>query len=186
MGVGATTMGATPLILVTGGAQAAAGVSAGAGCLGSSNRANLAVGRAVKLVLHHVGGATLGGTESTTMGSPGKVAACVGERDDIIKDGWGPFTDGPAVTVCPLTGTSQVVDFDLQDPHEVMRQVALQLTHCCWSARFPLCSSATVLVSPEHYATLKKAYVRRADIPQTIRGGAAVGCSADESRRRRG
>mmetsp|Transcript_25073 Transcript_25073/g.75273 ORF Transcript_25073/g.75273 Transcript_25073/m.75273 type:complete len:452 (-) Transcript_25073:349-1704(-) len=161
MGAGATTMGCTPLVLVSGGAQEASGVASGAGCLGSGNRANAAVGRALKLVLHHVGGSKLGGTESTCIGTPAKICACVGERGDVVREGWGPLTPTPSVTVCPLTGLSMVADFDLTDGVAIMHQIAQQLTHACWSARFPLCSSAVVLVSPEHYATLRAVYPTR-------------------------
>lgn len=60
-GVSATTMGATPCTIVSGPIRAAAGINSGLGVLGSGNRANAVVGRAVKLVLQNVGGARLGG-----------------------------------------------------------------------------------------------------------------------------
>ena len=162
-GTGATTMGCAPLILASGGAARAAGVNCGRACLGSGTRANACVGRALKLVLHHVGGASVGGTESTTIGTPAKFSACVGERDDVVAGGWGPYGGcaAPTCTLFPVTGMAQVVDFDTTDPKEVAKNIALTLAHACWGARFPFCSSALVLVSPEHYKTLRTEYATR-------------------------
>ena len=162
-GTGATTMGCAPLILASGGAARAAGVNCGRACLGSGTRANACVGRALKLVLHHVGGASVGGTESTTIGTPAKFSACVGERDDVVAGGWGPYggRGAPTCTLFPVTGMAQVVDFDTTDPKEVAKNIALTLAHACWGARFPFCSSALVLVSPEHYKTLQTEYATR-------------------------
>ena len=158
-GAGATTMGCTPLVVLSGGAQMTAGVSGGGGCFGSGHRGNATLGRALKLVLHHVGGARLGGTECTTIGTPAKISACVGER--ASRGGWAPYTAAPAATVHPCTSATLVTDFDQTDPEDVMQSIGLALAHGCWGARFPLCSSALVLVSPEHETTLRKKYATR-------------------------
>ena len=169
-GTGATTMGCAPLILASGGAARAAGVNCGRACLGSGTRANACVGRALKLVLHHVGGASVGGTESTTIGTPAKFSACVGERDDVVAGGWGPYggRGAPTCTLFPVTGMAQVVDFDTTDPKEVAKNIALTLAHACWGARFPFCSSALVLVSPEHYKTLQTEYATRQSFQRAL------------------
>ncbi|KAH8055711.1 hypothetical protein JL722_8057 [Aureococcus anophagefferens] len=129
----------------------------------AGTRANACVGRALKLVLHHVGGASVGGTESTTIGTPAKYSACVGERDDVVAGGWGPYggRGAPTCTLFPVTGMAQVVDFDTTDPKEVAKNIAVTRAHACWGARFPFCSSALVLVSPEHYKTLQTEYATR-------------------------
>ncbi len=88
-GVGATTMGATPCVIVNGPARLAAGLNGGLGALGSGQRGNPAVGRAVKLLLQHVGCAKLGGTESTTIGSPLKLAMCLAENEECLVSGTG-------------------------------------------------------------------------------------------------
>ena len=40
------------------------------------------IGRAIKLVLQNVGGAKLGGTESTTLGTPMKFGLCIAEWEE--------------------------------------------------------------------------------------------------------
>ena len=168
-GAGATTMGCTPVVVVSGGGAAAAGVDCGRGCFGSGHRANATIGRALKLVLHHVGGASIRGTEATTIGTPAKVGACVGERDDVVAGGWGAYGgEAPTASVFPVTSMTQVVDFDTVDAEAIAKNVGHTLAHGCWGARFPMCSSALVLVSPEHYATLKTTYPTRAAFAEAL------------------
>ena len=92
-GIHATTMGVTPALVVGGRARLDAGLSSQHGALGSAgaaNRGNAATGRAVKLALQNVGGALLGGTESTTLGSPSKFSLCVAEWEERA-DKWEPL-----------------------------------------------------------------------------------------------
>ena len=72
-GVSATTMGATPLMLINGPIRDRIGMNSKLGALGTGNRANAAIGRAVRLVLRNVGGGKPGGTERSTLGSPSQV-----------------------------------------------------------------------------------------------------------------
>lgn len=122
-GVSATTMGATPCVLVNGPARLDAGLNAGLGALGSGTRANASVGRALKLILQNVGGAQLGGTESTTLGTPMKFTLCVAECEEELSSGWEPFhcsrgfnRGDSAVTVLAVTsGPHQLVDFSTRE-----------------------------------------------------------------------
>ncbi|CAE8650592.1 unnamed protein product, partial [Polarella glacialis] len=77
-GVNATTMGATPVVVVNGPCRIAAGVNFKHAPCGSGSRST-SIGRALKLLLQNVGRAKLGGTESTTIGSPMKFGMCFGE-----------------------------------------------------------------------------------------------------------
>ena len=80
-GVHATTMGATPAVIVHGPARHEAGLAIEHGALGSSGtRANTTIGRALKLVLQNCGGARLAKTESTTLGSPSKLSLSNAQR----------------------------------------------------------------------------------------------------------
>ncbi|KAK7241964.1 Glycosyl hydrolase family 7 [Aureococcus anophagefferens] len=119
-GTGATTMAARAHTPPSASARARRGVNCGRACLGSGTRANACVGRALKLVLHHVGGASVGGTESTTAIARPPNIRVVGERDDVVAGGWGPYggRGAPTCTLFPVTGMAQVVDFDTTDPKE--------------------------------------------------------------------
>ena len=167
-GGGATTMGCTPLVIVSGRARRAAGINCGAGTLGSGTRGNACVGRAVKLCLAHIGGAKLGGTESTTIGTPGKYVACFGENEEaLVGTSWAASTKA-SVTVAPATGFAQVVDFDTTDGAMVKEAIAKTLTHCCWGARFPMASSAVVVLSPEHFKTVSQCYETKATFQHAL------------------
>merc|ERR1711991_435213 len=60
-GVHATTMGATPMIIVNGEIIERAKLNFKHGALGSGSRSNACVGRCIKLILQNVGKAKLGG-----------------------------------------------------------------------------------------------------------------------------
>ena len=97
----ATTTGAPAVAVLVHGPGTA--LTSGAGGLGTGNRANACVGRAVSLALAGIGGATAGLTDMATIGSPAKYTCCTAE------DGAGPLpslavrrglaADRPAVTV---------------------------------------------------------------------------------------
>lgn len=134
----ATTMGATPCVLVSGPAAAAAGVNSDMGCLGSGHRANATIGRALKVVLYNIGGARLGGSESSTMGSPMKYTFCFAENEEALSSlgPWQPYrfdqqqqqsaasaasfgAEDSVATVLPATGFSHIVDFQCREPDQV-------------------------------------------------------------------
>ena len=125
-GVHATTMGATPVLIVSGPVQAEAGLNSSHGALGSGTRGNAVIGRALKLILQNVGGAKLGGTESTTLGTPMKFGTmCVAEAEEVAAaHGWLPYhvasrgynAGDSCVTVLACTsGPHQLVDFATRD-----------------------------------------------------------------------
>ena len=58
--------------------------------LSSGRRANACIGRAVKLIMQNVGGAKLGMTESTTLGTPMKYSMCFAEWEERAT-AWEPY-----------------------------------------------------------------------------------------------
>ena len=163
-GVHATTMGATPAMIVSGPARVDAGLNSAHGALGSGSRANACIGRALKLVLQNVGGAKLGGTESTTIGSPSKFSLCVAEAEEVLLDGWLPYhassrsfnAGDSAVTVLACTtGPTQLVDFATREALPLLRYLGSHLA-VSYAAHLPLVNEALLVVSPEHMATLHR------------------------------
>jgi hypothetical protein len=88
-GVGATTMGAAPAMIVNGPVRNRIGMNAGLGALGAGNRANATIGRAIRLVLRNVGGARTGGTERSTLASPAKFTLTFAEWEE--RSPWNPY-----------------------------------------------------------------------------------------------
>mmetsp|Transcript_92763 Transcript_92763/g.203108 ORF Transcript_92763/g.203108 Transcript_92763/m.203108 type:complete len:513 (+) Transcript_92763:162-1700(+) len=161
-GVHATTMGATPVVVVNGPCRDVAKVNYKHAPCGAGNRST-SIGRALKLVLQNVGRAKLAGTESTTIGTPMKFGMCFGEHEEHAKL-WEPLSTTnsdlqrgeDAVTVCPASsGPVQFADLDAT-PEQLVDRLAQ--TVCTGYARhMPFVNQSLVIVSPEHYNTLLKA-----------------------------
>jgi len=133
---------------------------------GSQNRANASIGRALKLILQNVGGAKLGGTESSTLGSANKWTLCIGEREELIerggeKPGWETYHEGRGyhktdsiVTVMAITGGPyQLVDFKTTAASDLCRSMA-RIIKVLYEPRIPLLNNVLCVISPEHYKLL--------------------------------
>ena len=165
-GLHATTMGATPCVVVNGPQSLTLNSSHGA--LGSGTRGNATIGRALKLVLLNVGGGVLGGSESTTLGSPMKFTMCVAENEaKCATSGWEPLhvtrgfqLEETVVTLIPVTsGPVQIVDFFARDADTLIALIADSLSSA-YSRDMPLINDVTVVIPPEHIDTLVKGGIR--------------------------
>ena len=113
--VQSSTSPAAPLIVVNGAARAAADVSFGTGCFGPAAGANVAIGRAVRFAMQLIGGGQPGDADPATLGSPAKIAMCIGENEDASP--WpslaarrGVTPPAGTVTAFPVTGLWQISD----------------------------------------------------------------------------
>lgn len=187
----ATTMGCTPCVVVSGPLGKAAGLNGGLGCLGSGHRANATIGRALKLVLHRVGGARLGGSESSTLGSPAKYTFCFAENDEA-RDALGPWK--PYHVDLSGGGSGGGVGAEQEDGAVVGGQRFSALDSCVtvhptvgfttivdfytatpdalvdwlassvvggWGRKMPVLSSGLLVLCPEHYELLSRKFKTR-------------------------
>lgn len=83
-GIQSTTHHAAPLIIVSGPLAAHAGMNAAGNALGQGNRANLTIGRTLRLVMMNVGGGRPGETDMSVQGSPAKTGFAYAERLDLL------------------------------------------------------------------------------------------------------
>ncbi len=157
-GVSATTMGATPVIIVNGPIRERIGLNMRLGALGAGHRANASIGRAVRLVLRNVGGGRPGGTERSTQGNSMKYTACFAEWEE--RSPWAPLhvergfapTDS-VVTVFAATGQSLLVDQTSRTAKQLGGSFGLRLE----GSHHPRAHGAGdvfVVVCPEHVDTL--------------------------------
>jgi hypothetical protein len=159
-GVMATTMGATPVMIVNGPIRDRIGMNSGLGVLGQGNRANASIGRALRLVLRNVGGARPGGTERSTHGSPAKFTMCFPEREE--RSPWEPMhvergfdAYDSVVTVFALVGGPHVII----DSHSLTaRAIAGSIGLAMGAVGHPKSPTGdTVLVlCPEHLDTIQR------------------------------
>jgi len=88
-GQAVTTQPAGQLVLVNGPVRQAVGLNSGMGALGPGTRANLTVGRALRLLVTLTGGGAPGGLDRATLGHPGKLSFCLAEAEE--ESPWEPF-----------------------------------------------------------------------------------------------
>ena len=81
-GVSATTNFHSPLFIVNGPARAALDINCGRGAFGPGWRANATIGRALRLIVANVGGASARTMSMSTMGHPGRYTYCMGENEE--------------------------------------------------------------------------------------------------------
>jgi hypothetical protein len=111
--VQATTHPVAPLVVVNGPIARALGVQAGYNAFGQGFRANVTIGRAVRLVLMNVGGGLPGAGDRATQGSPAKIAYCVAENE--AESPWEPLH----VEAGLPAGSSTVTVFGAEGPHNI-------------------------------------------------------------------
>jgi hypothetical protein len=84
-----TTGGAAPVVLVSGPMVKRIGIHSGTAVLGSGHRANTTIGRALRLTMRNLGGATADTMEKSTHGWPGKYTMCLAENAE--RNPWEPL-----------------------------------------------------------------------------------------------
>jgi hypothetical protein len=163
-GVYATTMSAAVGLIYNGPARQHAGLVCGQNALGvgGANRANLSIGRAVRLVMQNVGGVQAGFAEMATVGSPLKISLTLGEWEEHAQE-WEPLhvergyaADVPVVTALALTGMTLLMDQTSRTPEQLVGTFAATLS-TAFSRRAANLADSLLLVCPEHYHTLSRA-----------------------------
>ncbi|MPZ97867.1 MAG: redoxin domain-containing protein [Dehalococcoidia bacterium] len=158
-GVSATTMGASPVVVVNGPIRHRIGMNMGLGALGHGNRANATIGRAVRLVLRNIGGAKPGGTERSTLGNPMKYTLCFAEWEE--RSPWEPlhvergFEAGDSVvTLFTATGgPNLIVDQTSRSAAQVAGSFGLVLEGVHHPRAHGM-GDVVLVVCPEHLDTL--------------------------------
>ena len=160
-GVMATTMGASPVMVVNGPVRQRLGMNMKLGALGQGNRANATIGRALRLVLRNVGGARPGGTERSTLGNPMKFTMCFPEWEERspwpplhVERGFDPADS--VVTVFAMTsGPVQMVDQQSRSASQLAGTFG-QCLESAFSLKAHFATNALLVVCPEHVDTLHR------------------------------
>ncbi|MDA1074974.1 MAG: redoxin domain-containing protein [Proteobacteria bacterium] len=172
-GVMATTMGASPVMVVNGPIRERIGMNMKLGALGQGNRANATIGRAVRLAIRNIGGARPGGTERSTLGNPMKFTMCFAEWEE--RNPWGSLAqergfkrEDSVVSIFTMTsGPTLIVDQDARGAAHLGGTFGL----CLESAFHPKAHFGTdvlVVVCPEHVDTFMVDNYSKADIRRRI------------------
>ena len=110
----ATTHSVAPIIIVNGPVRSACSIASGFGALGPGHRANASIGRALRLVMHNIGGARPGVSDMALLGHPGKFTYCLGELEE--ESPWPPLHVARGFE----PGESTVTVVGVEAPHSVI------------------------------------------------------------------
>lgn len=171
-GVMATTMGASPVLVVNGPIRQRIGMNMKMSVLGQGNRANATIGRAVRLCLRNVGGSKPGGTERSTLGTPMKYTLSFAEWEE--RSPWEPYhvsrgfrPDESVVTVFPLvSGPSTIIDQTSRTARGLGGTFGLALA-AVLHPRMPM-GDTLLVVSPEHADTFSRNGFTKDDVRNRI------------------
>src|SRR5688572_4389338 len=158
--VQATTHPVAPLIVVNGPIGREIGINSGYNAFGQGFRANMTIGRAVRLVLMNIGGGLPGTGDRSTQGTPAKIAYCVAENE--AESPWEPLhveaglaRDVSTVTVFGCEGPHNIQDHYSNTGLGVLRTVAGAMgqagSNNLLGRGWPLLS-----LGPEHAATIAR------------------------------
>ncbi len=172
-GVMATTMGASPVLVVNGPIRERIGMNMGLGALGQGNRANATIGRALRLVIRNVGGARPGGTERSTLGNPMKFTMCFAELEE--RSPWEPMhvergfarSDSVVTALAMTSGPVQMVDQESRSAPQLAGTFGLCL-ESAFNPKMHFATDALVVVCPEHVDTLARDGWGKAEIRRRI------------------
>lgn len=153
----ATTHPCAPMVLVSGTARA--GFHGGGNCFGPGNRNNATLGRALSLVLLHVGGAQPGVLDRSTQGSPAKYTFCFAESDEspwpglATQRGFGP--DDGVVSVMAAEPPHNINDHGSTTGLEILTTIAGTMAET-GSNNVYVRGPHLLVLGPEHAATLHR------------------------------
>jgi hypothetical protein len=174
-----TTHPCTPLVIVNGPVARRLGIAGGANALGPGSRANAVIGRALRLTLQNVGGASPGQVDRATLGHAGKFTYCLSENEEHspweplhVERGFG--RDESTVTVCGSEAPHNVNDHGSATAEGMMCALA-STGATSGNNNVYLGGEPLLLIGPEHAATiagdgwskrdLKRAFWDRARVP---------------------
>lgn len=167
-GVNATTHPVAPLTIVHGDAVDALGFNAGLGTFGPGNRANATLGRAIRLALLHIAGATPGEGDASTQGQPSKYAYCIAENQK--ESPWESYPRAAgidaasSVTVHCGENPHNFHDMENEAPRAILDKAASVMA-TLGSNNAPVSSAEFFIVlGPEHAATIASAGWSRRDV----------------------
>lgn len=170
-GIQATTNPAAVWAIVSGPVARRIGVNGGTNCLGPGTRANIGIGRALRLMMLNIGGATPGVMDRATQGQPGKFSMICAEHEDaspwqLLGIERGIPAGKSSVTMVGFSGTLNM-NSHTKDAEDLLRAFADTMAHApsndYWCGGEPW-----IIIAPEHASILEAAGLTKADVKQKL------------------
>jgi hypothetical protein len=170
-GVQTTTGNVAPMLIVNGPCRDDLHINYSSNVLGQGWRANATIGRAIRLILTNIGGATPGLYDKATLGQPAKYTFCIAENEQEnpweplhVERGLHPGSD--AVSVFGCSGINSAVDMASQSAHGLLKTFALTMIGAITSG--VTSSEALLIICPEHATILAAGGLSKAAIRQEL------------------
>ena len=154
-GQAVTTQPCGQVIVVNGPVRDAIGLNGSVGALGPGWRANMTIGRALRLVVSLTGGGYPGRLDRSTLGNPGKIGLCFAEDEEVSP--WEPLhvsrgfsRSSSVVTVLGADAPLSISDHRSTGPLELARVLG-EAAAATWSPNWwPLGGVSLFVICPEH------------------------------------
>jgi hypothetical protein len=125
------------------------------GVLGPGNRANLTIGRALRLLVELTGGGRPGDMDRSTLGQPGKIGFCIAEDEEVSP--WEPLSvergaspGDSTVTLIGCDAPLSISDHRSRTPED-LAYVLGWAAASTWSTNWwPLTEPSVFVICPEH------------------------------------
>src|SRR3954453_23419658 len=173
-----STGGAALCVIVSGPLARELGMNARHNALGPGNRANLTIGRALRLVAMNVLGSRPGESDASSFGHPGKLSLCFAE--DAPPEPWAPLRvelgydeADPTVTVVGTEGPHQLAQQLTDSAADILRSFGRSIRHPTWFATGKGGHGALVL-GPEHAHFCAAQGLSRQDVRERVYEAARV------------
>ena len=167
-GIQATTHMAAPLVVVNGPLRHTLDMNMGCSVFGPGNRANATIGRAIRLVLHNVGGGVPGVLDQSTLGHPGKYTFCIAEHEEAspwpayhVDKGYG--AEDSTVFCIAAEAPHSVTNHISDDPEGILDSIASAMRTIAHNNAVSS-GSCMVVIGPEHAATIGARQWTRGDV----------------------
>ncbi len=154
-GQAVTTQPVGQVVVVNGPVRDAIGLNGSTGALGPGWRANMTIGRALRLVISLTGGGFPGRLDRSALANPGKVGLCFAEDEEVSP--WEPLhverghaADRSVATVFGADAPLSISDHRSTSPEELARVLG-EAAGATWSPNWwPLGGTSLFVLCPEH------------------------------------
>jgi peroxiredoxin len=183
-GQAVTTQPCGQVIVVNGPVRDTVGFNGSVGALGPGWRANMTIGRALRLVVSLTGGGFPGRLDRSTLGNPGKTSMCFAEDEEMSP--WEPLhvergfdESASVVTVLGADAPLSISDHRSMGPEELARVLG-EAAGATWSPNWwPLGGISLFVICPEHARSFagwgwSKQRVREAMFDAVVRPAASL------------
>lgn len=158
-GFAASTSSPVPILLLNGPIRGEIGINCGHGLFGPGSRANVTIGRAIRLIFINGFDARPGTLDRGTMGDVGKFSLCIGEDEESSP--WEPFhvergfnVQSSTVTIASGHAPVTVNSRHGTDAESILLSFADTMRSGAMTIGWP--SEWMLVVGPEHALTLKE------------------------------